>query len=338
MNKKIISAILASAMITATAAYAADFTDMPSDPKAAQAIENAVENKLLGGYDDNTIRPNANIRRCEMAAIITRACKVTELSDMSAYVDVKKGDWFYEPMSSSKAMGAFEGDGDRMRPADNISFQECFTVLARVFNLYPDFSELSVIPDELPENYVASGNRIYDISALKGFADSNKISGWAKPYVAGIVEHGGWNGKNGMLTPTAYITRAEFAEVMDNIIKNYIDEPGVYSDTVNGSVMIRCDGVKLDNTVVNGNVYIGDSVSAGGVEVNSIKADRLVVRGCATPEKQPDGTLYASNDAGISVTGDFDRIEVIRPCIHLDASKAKYNTIFGIYTDKIDIP
>lgn len=337
MNKKIISALMAFTMFTATA-YAADFTDMPSDAKAAQAIENAVRNKLLGGYDDNTVRPDANIRRSEMAAIITRACKVTQMSDLSMFSDVKEDDWFYSAMSASKSMGAFEGDGDRMRPYDNISFQECFTVLARVFNLYPEFLEYYDLPDELPEGFMASGNTIYDISALKDYKDSDNIADWAKPYVAGMVSHGAWSGKDGMLTPNDYITRAEFAEVMDNIIKNYIDEPGEYNGEIDGSTMIRCDGVKLKGTQVSGNIYIGDSVSAGGVELDSVTAERLVVRGCAKEEKKSDGSLFASDEAGITVTGTFDRIEVIRPYIHLDASKSEYKTIYGIEKDIIDLP
>ena len=39
---------------------------------AAEAMQWAAETKLLGGYEDNTIRPYNNITRAELATIIVR--------------------------------------------------------------------------------------------------------------------------------------------------------------------------------------------------------------------------------------------------------------------------
>lgn len=339
MNKKIVAAVLSSAMLLTGVASAASFTDMPVDGRAAEAIENAVNNGLLSGYEDNTVRPDANIRRSEMAVIITQACKVASTADLSAFTDVNSSDWFYSAMSKAKAMGAFSGDGDRMRPNDNISFQECFTVLSQVFNLFPAGEEVAEVPENLPSGKAAIGRTVYDVSILDKFADGGEVAAWAKPYVAGVVANGGWNGVNGMLTPNSYITRAQFAEVMDNLIQNYIDEPGTYSELPEGNTMIRCDGVVLKEAEAKGDIYIGDNVSANGITVKNLTSEnRFVIRGCAEPVKDADGNYTYADESGIKISGKYNAIEVLRPYIYLDMSETECKSIYCVSNSLILIP
>ncbi len=327
MNKIKITALLMSAsMAFGSFASAANFTDMPSDPATVTAIDNAVKNGLLSGYEDNTVRPDANIKRSEMAVIITQACKVVKEGDISKFADVKETDWFYSAMAKAYEMGAFSGDGRNMNPHNNITFQECFTVLSQVFDLLPPYELLSQMPDTVPENHLLSGRRLYDVSVLNQFTDKGDIANWATIYVAGVAAHGGWSGIDGKITPTAYITRAQFAVVMDNLIKNYMDSPGVYSENLTGKTMIRCDGVELNNITIDGDLYVGDSVAPNSLTVNNVTAKRAVIRGCAEPVEDENGKLtYNKDNIGLTLSGTFDAVRIIRPYINLDASKA----IFG---------
>ncbi len=338
MNKIKISAVLLSiALASSGMASAASFTDMPTDAAASTAIENAVSNGILSGYEDNTVRPDANIRRSEMAAIITRACKVDKEGDISRFVDVKSDDWFYSAIAKAYEMGAFAGDGNNMNPNNNITFQECFTVLSQVFDLVPPYTRPTSMPNPVPSGSLVSGSRLYDISSLDSFSDKNDIADWAKVFIAGVVANGGWNGVNGKITPTAYITRAQFAQVMDNLIKNYIDTPGTYSALLDGNTMIRCDGVVLENVTTNDDIYIGDSVSANGITVNNVTANkRFVVRGCATPVTDENGALTYGAE-GINVTGHFEAMRVIRPYINLNMSSATYGTVYSVHDTNLSI-
>lgn len=315
---KIASLVLCAALTAASAVSAASFTDMPADPTSAAAIEKAVTNGLLSGYEDNTVRPDNNIKRSEMAAIITRACKVTELGDISRFTDVNKSnDWFYEAIAKAYAMGAFSGDGNNMYPNNNITFQECFTVLSQVFDLLPPYTG-------------KTPNRVYDYSSLDGYTDAAEIAEWAKPFFAGVVSNDGWKGVDGKLTPTSYITRAQFASVMGNLIQNYIDNPGTYSELPSGNTMIRSDGVVIENAKIDGNLYIGDSVSAGKITLKDIDAaKKLVIRGCATPttNKKGEKTFGAT---GITVTGKVNALRLIRPYINADISKLTCGTIYSV--------
>lgn len=333
MNKIKFTALAVSAVLSfGTIASAASFTDMPSDAAAAAAIENAVKNGLLSGYkEDNTVRPDANIKRSEMAVIITKACMVEKEGNISAFIDVNKSDWFYSAMAKAYEMGAFSGDGDRMKPHDNITFQECFTVLSQVFDLLPEYTRPAAadIPNPIPSDKVLSGSRLYDISVLNGFDDIGEVADWAKVFYAGIVANGGWSGVNNKLTPTAYITRAQFAQVMDNLIQNYIDTPAELTELPAGNTMIRCDGVTLKGLTTDGDIYIGDSVSANGITVEDITANgRFVIRGCATPVTGENGAL-TYGETGIKISGTFDAVRVIRPYINLDMSSAKYNSVYS---------
>lgn len=332
MKKTKITAIAMScALMFGSVASAASFTDMPADEATRASIENAVKNGLLSGYEDNTVRPDANIRRSEMAVIITKACKVDKEGNISRFTDVKEGDWFYSAMAKAYEMGAFSGDGNNMNPNDNITFQECFTVISQVFDLVPPYTRPSKdsIPDPLPANNVLSGSRLYDISSLDNFTDKAEIADWAKVFMAGVVSNGGWNGVDGKITPKAYITRAQFAQVMDNLIKNYIDEPTEITELPEGNTMIRCDGVVLKDLTTSDDIYIGDSVSANGITVENINANgRFVIRGCATPtDDGKGGTTFG--ETGITVSGHFETMRIIRPYININMSDATYGTVYS---------
>ncbi|MDD6214430.1 MAG: S-layer homology domain-containing protein [Firmicutes bacterium] len=320
--KKAAIFVAVSAMVFSSIASAASFTDMP-DGQSGIAIENAVKNGLLHGYDDNTVRPDNNITRAEMAVIITNACKVTKLGDISSFTDVAADSWYHDAMAQAYEMGAFSGDGDKMHPENNITFQECFTILANVFELLPPYTG-------------KNPSRVYDTSVLNTYYDATEVADWAKPYVAGVVINGGWKGTNGKLTPTAYITRAQFAVVMDNLIKNYIDEPGTYTE-INENTMIRCDGVVLDNVTSNHDIYVSDNVSPNGLTVNSITSNkRFVVRGCATPIKGAEGKLTAG-DVGLSVTGHFENLRIVRPYIHISVAGATWTKLYNTTDSSISL-
>ncbi len=332
MNKTKISALILSVvMALPAAASAASFPDMPADPKVATAIENAVKNGLINGYDDGTVQPDKPIRRSEMAAIITRACKVTKEGDVSGFIDVPqdKNNWVYQAMSKAYEMNAFAGDGNRMNPDNNITVQECFTVISRVFDLLPPYTRPYPMPTEEAKGTYIEGSRVYDITCLDAFSDAGDVARWAIPYVSGVISSGGWEGVDGKIIPTAYITRAQFATVMNNLIQNYIDEPGTYTELPDGNTLIRCDGVVLENVSTDDDLYIGDSVSPNGITVNNIDSKgKVVIRGCATPQNN-NGTI-TFGDVGIVLSGKIDSVRVIRPYINLNMSEVTYEAVYGV--------
>ena len=190
---RIISFLTAAVMSVGMTVTAGAFSDMP-DGEIGQAMKNAVDEGLINGVTDDIIAPNDNITRAQMAAIITRAFSCTEKS-AAVFADVKDDAWYADAVSCSVHMGAFEGDDrNSFNPDNNITFQETYLVLSRVFGFEP---------------YEVNGTMFKDcdISVLDAFVDKDQIVSWAVDGTKYIVGNGGWKGIDGKLKPTDYITR-----------------------------------------------------------------------------------------------------------------------------------
>lgn len=265
MNKftKKIIALSGAAMILCSGtanALAAEFIDMPNN-WTTSALENAAKNKLLYGEetaDGMKINPDNNITRAEMAAIIVRALGANETTDISSYVDMDKDKWYYNEFAKAVAMGAFQGDGNRLNPNNNITFQECYTVISQILKL------------EIHAN---------DTTVIDKFSDSDDVASWAVSKAAAVVGSGYWDGIDGKLLPTQYITRSQFAVLIDNIADTYIDEPGTYSEFDGKNIMIRSDDVVISNADLEGSIVIGDGVLKNFTLDNSKTAGGIYARG-----------------------------------------------------------
>ena len=236
--KKILSLILgglltASAVFSASAASVDEFSDMPND-WSTPALTAAVENGLLTG-SEGLILPKDNLTRAQMATIIVRAFAASSTDDLSDFTDVPAEKWYFEYMQKAVAMGVFTGDGSGLlTPDNNITREQVFTVLARAFKLEDG-----------------------DLSVLDKFEDGDDVSSWAKGYTAALVANGYVNGSDGRLNPKNNITRAEFAQIMYNMIKFYVDEPTTLTGTIEGNLIIRASGVKIAKDAdIKGNLII----------------------------------------------------------------------------------
>lgn len=231
------------------------FTDMPDDWSTI-ALQNAVKNGLLFGKD-GMIMPNENFTRAQLADVLVRAFGTTQKASLSNYDDVDENASYYADMEKAVQMGAFEGSGNKLNPDDNITREEVFIVLTRVFEL-----------SKICEN------------ALDKFSDKDLVSPWAEKATASIVSAGYIEGLNDKLEPTKYITRAEFAQIMDNILKNYIREAGTYTEDLYGNVMVNVPDVILKDMTIEGDLIIGDGVGDGNITLDGVKiTGRTIIRG-----------------------------------------------------------
>ena len=260
-NKKRLAILLALAMIITMIplpVFAQEtnvFSDMP-EGWSKTALQNAVSNGLLKG-DDGNIRPNDYLTRAQMAAIINRAFGAAEKSSLKDYQDVSASSWYYDDMAKAVHMGTFIGNGGFLQPDKNITREEAFAAIARAFKI----------------SGASSG-------VINRFSDKESVSTWAAKDAASLVEAGYIAGSDGKLNPKANITRAEFAQMMDNLIKQYIKTDGTYTEIASGNVMINVPGVTLKNVVVKGDLVIGDGVGEGNVTLDNVDiTGRMVVRG-----------------------------------------------------------
>ncbi len=298
--KRITAIILVFIMLLSTTAFAADFKDMPND-WSTSALEAAVKNGLLtGSY--GYIKPANNLTRAEMAAIMVRAVGASKTADISAFTDARQGEWYYDYMSKAVAMGAFAGDEGKLRPNSPITRQEAFLVLSRVFGLTASL-------DAKPET-------------LDQFKDREKIADWAEKGVLAMVARGYVAGDNGNIKPLVSISRAEFAVVMDRLVKYYIDS---FSDQLpeDGNIMIRIPAKSLVELKTDKMVILGDGMGDTEIVLKDCESSKLVVRGASKV------TLSG---------GDYNEVSVLVPGVNLDASSSTIKKAYNCKGSKFVLP
>lgn len=245
---------LIGAMLLSTNAFAAvpsDFSDFPTD-WSAPAMTHAVQNGLLNG-SDGKILPKGLLTRAQMATMVNRAFASSAKASLTSFTDMVPGVWHYDEMAKSVQMGVFQGADGKLSPNDPITREQAFAVLARAFGL-------------------ADGKA----SSLDKFSDGAQVSSWARGAVAALVEQGYVSGADGALNPQSYITRAEFAQVMDALVAAYGDQD-LKDQTVEGNLILRSNST-LENVTVKGDLILADGVSAASLK-NVTVTGRLVVRG-----------------------------------------------------------
>ena len=289
--KKIVSIICVVALLGSFTAFAETYKDIPND-WSKEGLVKAIEAGLLNG-DGGYVRPTDPMTRAEMGTIMTRAFGASKVADISMFKDVKKDDWFYDYMGKAVAMGAFKGDGENLRPNNNISRQEAMVVLSRLFAMESD-----------------------NLSVLDQFSDKNKIQDWAEAGVAAVVESGYVKGSDGMVNPEANITRAEFATIMSRMVGGYFVTSNMFTypegTVINENMVIRSKNIGLQNIVSPGIIIIGDGVDGGDIILKNITSTgRVLIRGNNVTVDLTTGTFKDVKllGTGITVKISGDNIE-----------------------------
>lgn len=216
-------------------------SDMPDD-WSSEALRSAVYNGILLGTDGK-IMPDNLLTRAQMAAIMVRIFGATVKGNIDDFTDVKSTDWFADDISKAYHMGIIKGSNGQMNPNKAITREEVFVIISRALRLE------------------SSSNHNME------FTDINQISNWAKEDVHAIVESGYVHGSNELLKPKAYMTRAEFAQLIYNLFGQYISLDGTYTDIVdNGNVIVNVPGVTLQKMEINGDLISSEfrSISSNG--------------------------------------------------------------------------
>jgi hypothetical protein len=287
--KKFLSVVLAMVMmlsLAATAGAANTYNDMPTG-WSHNAMQAAVDNGIMSGNEKNLLMPKGTVTRAQAATMLVNALGGTVKADISKFTDVKSGDWFYEKMAVAVNMGLFAGSGSKLEPNKPLTREQAAVVISRALWLMDKSADLSK------------------------FADSAKISTWAKDGVAEMVKAGYMSGSGSMINPQSAITREEFAQILYSVVEKYVSKTGTYKDTVNGNLVVRGKDVTLDGATVKGDLIVGDGAGDSTITVkNTTISGRVVVRGGGVNSvvftntklgtvvvARPDGAVKVSTDA-----------------------------------------
>ena len=290
---------------------AADFPDYDDTAWYAQAVSAAVDNGLLEGTDQGLLLPEGNLTRAEMATMVDRAFGTYVEGDLSAFTDVSQDAWYRDEIAMAYHMGTYEGTGTRtMSPENTITRQEVFTILARALQL---------------------DTEAYKDTDLSKFADASQVADWALPSVRAMVGAGYVQGRPEGLAPAASITRAEFAQLFHNIIGTYITASGTYTQDYEGNLLVRTDGVTLQDMTIDGDLIIGCGAADGEVTLDHVTVTgRVVVWGGGTDAVWMDN----GTDVADLIVCRVD--EAVKVIFDRDSTLAVYEDIQVTITDRAE--
>jgi hypothetical protein len=182
---------------TLTVKTGEQFSDVPANAWFAPYVKEAVEKDIVQGLGDGTFGPYKNITREDFAVMTGRmlGIKVDEnatvpFKDASSVSGYAKGYVAY--FAEEGIIGGYEDS--TFKPKNNITREEAAKILAVALDL--------------------------EVTGTPTFADTNKISGWARPYVAAVQTAKVFNGDEAnRFNGTTRITRAETAKVMVDSLK-----------------------------------------------------------------------------------------------------------------------
>ena len=177
-----------------------EFTDMRGH-WASESVKRLFEAGIVSGVSETEFGPGQSMKRGDFVLMLYRAAGEPAVSGASGFSDVDSGAYYADAVAWAVSAGITEGKGEGLfAPGDTLTRQEGFTFLYRA---------LSALGKSLPEG---------DISILNNFPDAASVAEWARSAAASLVSAGVVEGSDAGLNPTASLTRAEMAKMLDAVV------------------------------------------------------------------------------------------------------------------------
>ncbi|MCL2226214.1 MAG: Ig-like domain-containing protein [Oscillospiraceae bacterium] len=211
-------------------------------------------------FAGNRFMPGEHITRLEFFSLVVRTLGATHQADVSGFTDVVYlPEHLLEIVAAANSMGIAQGRPDgTMDPPGTLLRQDAATLVARSLGL-------SVEPEW----------------TLTRFSDASFIAGYARSPVAALVARDQLRGfEDGTFRPNAFMTRAQAVRMLYQIFADvYRPEIGFNNVYLQGTLLTRSPDTDIRNSIIDGDVVIGDGVGNGNVVIADTTINgRLVVR------------------------------------------------------------
>lgn len=353
-----LAAVLVAGSLPVTVS-AATFSDINEVSWASSTIQAVSDKGLINGYEDGTFRAKNNVTYSEAMVMIynlmdkTGNLKASATNTLSIYQTVLNT---YKIPTWSQSTVAYGLSAQILMAAD-----------------LPKFTTNGVSnPATRQDVAVMFGRALsekYDIYAGTGvnYNDSWRISDEAMPYVDLLTRLGIVSGDdNGNFNPTANITRAEMAVIMNktyDLLTNELANTGEITEIVNHDGNYYDIDVKMDNgernklSISDDNISIYNKDGSREMPISSLtKGDRvsLVFDGLvitkiylldeeASAQEKYDavGYIYSLKDGYLNLesenTGETTKYKIDTDCVYyLDGKKTTESAIKDVIDDNSD--
>ena len=240
-------AVAALATVTVTALPTTTFASDYEKHWAHAAIDKWSQKEVLKGYEDGSFKPNATVTRGELAAILVRVFGLNEVAGATEYKDVLATKWYAGDVAKVSAAGLMNDYEDgTFKPEQPATREEAAYAVAKAYR-------------------VASKDK------TSNFKDQAQISDWAEDEIVALVAGNYLHGTpDGTFRPQATLTRAEAVTMVDKITADLINVAGVYSQDVEGNLVVNTTGVELKDMTITGNLYLAEGIGEGEVKLTNV--------------------------------------------------------------------
>ncbi|MFR6291092.1 MAG: S-layer homology domain-containing protein, partial [Peptococcaceae bacterium] len=192
----LVSFTFASVLPGGAAFAAADVTDV-NGHWAEQAIHDWMERGYIGGYEDNTFRPDQTITRAEFVKLVNKTIDADQTATI-AFSDVSDSDWFAGEVALALGEGYVSGFEDgTFRPGQPVTRAQAAAFLAKALKLTGD------------------------ADAVADMTDSAAIPDWAAGAIGAVVAKGYMGGyEDGTFGPNRPLTRAEAVSMLNRVLND----------------------------------------------------------------------------------------------------------------------
>ena len=252
--------LLSSAMPVFGAERAIDrFTDVKGH-WAVSDLSSMAERGIMGGYPDNTMRPQQTVTMAESVKLINKALELKGSGDVSVikYSDVKKDAWYSGEIAIAIENGYLSkvAPGEKLNPNAPATREQLSSMFAQAMDL-----------------------KAKDLTSLDKFKDSAKISASFKADMAAAVEKGLFGGyEDGTIRPSEKVIRATMAAVSNRTIleRELESNQGIVLGA--NDMLVDSNGVTVSNKAVD-TLWIAPVKGEGVIVLENINAKKVVVMG-----------------------------------------------------------
>jgi len=182
------------------------FTDLESHTWAKEAINSLAADGIIRGTSETTFSPANNITRADFALLLVRAFKL-ESDSTENFADVSADDYFAAELAIARNTGLVNGIGDnKFAPRNHITRQDMMVIVHRALQ------SQSLLLEEKGDRRMAVDE------VLSQYPDYSTVSPYAREAVSALASVGLVNGKNNLIAPLDYTTRAEVAVLIKRVI------------------------------------------------------------------------------------------------------------------------
>ncbi|NOV01670.1 S-layer homology domain-containing protein [Paenibacillus planticolens] len=216
---------------------------------ASVQLKKWMDQDLLSGYEDGTIRPDQAMTRAEFIATINRIFGFAAVNNAS-FSDVKRSDWYAADIAKASKAGYASGyPNQTFLPLALVTRQDASVMLQQVFHL-------PLTPDPLSLSFRdAADIQSYAASAVQSLAAAGYLTGYP----------------DGTFEPERPLSRAEAVAIMDRMAPKMFTVPATYTgEQIHGNAVINTPGVTLTDMQIDGNLYLAEGIGSGDAVLKNV--------------------------------------------------------------------